>query len=83
MNSWPLDECLIAYVDPFCGQSEANELSALNVIATPKFTLSGGAVDATQITPELISGTLQEAGGIEANVASGYHAIEFPLRGRT
>ena len=82
MNSWPLDECLIAYVDPSCGQSEANELSALNVIATPKFTLSGVAVDAIQITPELISGTLQEAGGIEANVTSGYHAIEFPLWGQ-
>ena len=28
------------------------------------------------------SGTLQEAGGIEANVATGYHAIEFLLWGQ-
>ncbi len=54
----------------------------LNVIATPKFTLSGTEVDATVITPELISGVLHEADGIEANVASGYHAIEFLLWGQ-
>jgi putative iron-regulated protein len=82
VNAWPLDEGLIDYVDPGFGQNEENELSALNVIATPKFTLSGVEVDATNITPELISGTLQEAGGIEANVASGYHAIEFLLWGQ-
>ncbi|MGV8989322.1 MAG: imelysin family protein [Cypionkella sp.] len=82
VNAWPLDEGLIDYVDPAYGQNEENDLSALNVIATPKFTLSGVAVDATTITPELISGTLQEAGGIEANVASGYHAIEFLLWGQ-
>ena len=82
VNAWPLDEGLIDYVDPTFGQNEENELSALNVIATPKFTLSGVEVDATVITPDLISGTLQEAGGIEANVASGYHAIEFLLWGQ-
>ncbi len=82
VNAWPLDEGLIDYVDPGFGQNEENTLAALNVIATPKFTLSGTEVDATQITPELISGTLQEAGGIEANVASGYHAIEFMLWGQ-
>ena len=82
VNAWPLDEGLIDYVDGGYGQNEENELSALNVIATPKFILSGTEVDATNITPELISGTLQEAGGIEANVASGYHAIEFLLWGQ-
>jgi putative iron-regulated protein len=82
VNAWPLDEGLIDYVDPAFGQNEENELSTLNVIATPKFTLSGTEVDASQITPDLISGTLQEAGGIEANVASGYHAIEFLLWGQ-
>lgn len=82
VNAWPLDEGLIDYVDATYGQNEENELSALNIIATPKFTLSGVEVDATTITPELISGTLQQAGGIEANVASGYHAIEFLLWGQ-
>ncbi len=82
VNAWPLDEGLIDYVDLSYGQSEENPLSTLNVIATPKFTLSGVEIDATQITPDLISGTLQEAGGIEANVASGYHAVEFLLWGQ-
>ena len=41
-----------------------------------------GAIHATNITPEFRAGTLQEAGGIEANVATGYHAIEFLLWGQ-
>lgn len=82
VNSWPLDEGLIDYVVASYGQSEENALSTLNVIATPKFTLSGKEIDATAITPDLIKTTLHEADGIEANVASGYHAIEFLLWGQ-
>lgn len=81
VNSWPLDEGLIDYVDAGYG-NEDNQLATLNVIATPKFTLSGTGIDATTITPDLISETLHEADGIEANVASGYHAIEFLLWGQ-
>ena len=81
VNSWPLDEGLIDYTSGDYGNEE-NALATLNVIATPKFTLSGKEIDASAITPELISGTLQEADGIEANVASGYHAIEFLLWGQ-
>ena len=82
VNSWPLDEGLIDYVAEGSAVNEENAQAGLNVIATPKFTLSGTEVDATTITPELISGTLHEADGIEANVASGYHAIEFLLWGQ-
>lgn len=83
VNSWPLDEGLIDYVDTGSyGEAEGNSFATLDVIATPKFTLSGQEVDATQITPDLISGTLHEIDGIEANVASGYHAIEFLLWGQ-
>ncbi len=82
VNAWPLDEGFIDYVDPSYGQSEENDLATLNVIATPHFMLSGKEVDATTITPALIADTLFEAGGIEANVASGYHAIEFLLWGQ-
>ena len=82
VNAWPLDEGLIDYVDPGYGVNEENSLAQLNVIATPKFTLSGTEIDASQITPAFISGTLHEADGIEANVASGYHAIEFLLWGQ-
>ncbi|MEZ5756573.1 MAG: imelysin family protein, partial [Paracoccaceae bacterium] len=82
VNSWPLDEGLIDYVDPGYGVNEENSLAQLNIIATPKFTLSGTEIDATTITPALIADTLHEADGIEANVASGYHAIEFLLWGQ-
>jgi len=82
VNSWPLDEGLIDYVAVGSAVNEENAQAGLNVIATPKFTLSGTEVDATTITPELISSTLHEADGIEANVASGYHAIEFLLWGQ-
>jgi putative iron-regulated protein len=81
VNAWPLDEGLIDYTSADYGNEE-NSLAALNIIATPKFTLSGTEIDATTITPDLISGTLHEADGIEANVASGYHAIEFLLWGQ-
>jgi putative iron-regulated protein len=81
VNAWPLDEGLIDYTAAGYGNEE-NALATLNVIAAPKFTLSGTEVDATAITPALISGTLHEADGIEANVASGYHAIEFLLWGQ-
>ncbi|WP_037309015.1 imelysin family protein [Ruegeria halocynthiae] len=83
VNAWPLDEGLIDYVDAsYGGPTDENELAALNVIANPSFELSGQAIDASKITPKLLSDTLHEADGIEANVATGYHAIEFLLWGQ-
>ncbi|WP_085868691.1 imelysin family protein [Pseudoruegeria aquimaris] len=83
VNAWPLDEGLIDYVDAsYGGATDENAAAALNVIANPKFTLSGVEVDATEITPDLLENTLQEADGVEANVATGYHAIEFLLWGQ-
>ncbi|EPX80281.1 imelysin family protein [Litoreibacter arenae] len=83
VNAWPLDEGLIDYVDTtYGGPSDENEFAALNVIANPAFTLSGKEIDASTITPELLEETLHEADGVEANVATGYHAIEFLLWGQ-
>ncbi|MEW2916137.1 imelysin family protein [Ruegeria sp. ANG10] len=83
VNAWPLDEGLIDYVDAsYGGPTDENEFAALNVIANPSFELSGEAIDASEITPELLGETLHEADGIEANVATGYHAIEFLLWGQ-
>nr|WP_321484215.1 imelysin family protein [uncultured Cohaesibacter sp.] len=83
VNAWPLDEGLIDYVDAsYGGPTDENEYAALNVIANPSFTLSGKEIDASAITPELLAETLHEADGIEANVATGYHAIEFLLWGQ-
>jgi len=83
VNAWPLDEGLIDYVDTgYGGPSDENEYAALNVVANPMFDLSGKTIDATAITPVLLSDTLHEADGVEANVATGYHAIEFLLWGQ-
>jgi putative iron-regulated protein len=82
VNAWPLDEGLIDYVEGDAGPSDENPLGGLNVIAHPRFTLSGREIDASRITPELLREVLHEADGIEANVATGYHAIEFLLWGQ-
>ena len=83
VNAWPLDEGLIDYVDAsYGGPTDENEAAALNVIANASFMLSGETVDAAMITPALLEETLQEADGVEANVATGYHAIEFLLWGQ-
>ncbi|WP_343503842.1 imelysin family protein [Alloyangia pacifica] len=83
VNAWPLDEGLIDYVDEsYGGASDENPFAASNVIANPTLELAGQEVDASLITPELIADTLNEADGIETNVARGYHAIEFLLWGQ-
>ncbi|MGV0877442.1 imelysin family protein [Martelella sp. FLE1502] len=83
VNAWPLDEGLIDYVDASYGmESDENSLYTANVIANPEIKINGETVDATEITPDLLANTLHEAGEIEANVATGYHAIEFLLWGQ-
>lgn len=82
VNAWPLDEGLIDYVDDvYGGATDENPLAALNIIANSSFEVSGVAIDAAEITPALLAG-LHEADGVEANVATGYHAIEFLLWGQ-
>ncbi len=83
VNAWPLDEGLIDYVDAsYGGATDENAAAVLNVIANPNFTLGGETIDASSITPALLEETLQEADGVEANVATGYHAVEFLLWGQ-
>ncbi len=83
VNAWPLDEGLIDYVDARYGtESDDNPLFTANVIANAQIEVDGKALDASDITPAPLSGMLSEAGGIEASVATGYHAIEFLLWGQ-
>src|SRR5690606_19353346 len=82
VNAWPLDEGLIDYVDAGYGtESDINAFYAINVIANDKLSVGGETIDTSRITPELLR-SLHEVGGIEANVATGYHAIEFLLWGQ-
>ncbi|MBC8130406.1 MAG: peptidase [Rhizobiaceae bacterium] len=83
VNAWPLDEGLIDYVAPPYGtESDSNAFYVANIVANPKIEIGGESVDATSITPALLRDKLQEAGGVESNVATGYHAIEFLLWGQ-
>lgn len=83
VNAWPLDEGLIDYVAGAYGiQSDENALYTTNVIANEKIVIGGKTVDASRITKTLLAETLHEADGVEANVATGYHAIEFLLWGQ-
>ena len=83
VNAWPLDEGLIDYVAASYGaESEENPGYRANIVASPSFTFSGEMIDAGNITKELLADTLHELGGVEANVATGYHAVEFLLWGQ-
>ena len=84
VNAWPLDEGLIDYVkSPEYGvESEQNKLYVANVISNPVLLSGGKRIDASKITKRLLQNELHEAGGVEANVATGYHAIEFLLWGQ-
>jgi len=83
VNSWPLDEGLIDYTAVSYGQeSDNNYFYAANIIANELIDIGGISVDAAQITPQLLAETLHQIDGVESNVATGYHAIEFLLWGQ-
>ena len=83
VNAWPLDEGLIDYVAEVYGtESPENELYVANVIKNVSLTMGGKTIDTSKLTKELLADELQEAGGVEANVATGYHAVEFLLWGQ-
>jgi len=82
LNAWPLDEGLIDYVDADSYEAELGNIGAnANFIANRSLQLGSETLDISELTPELLA-SLNELGGSEANVASGYHAIEFLLWGQ-
>jgi putative iron-regulated protein len=82
VNAWPLDEGLIDYVAPSYEGGAENPYAKANVIANSKIKVAGKTVNAAKITKELLADKLQEVGKVEANVATGYHAVEFLLWGQ-
>ncbi|HEX2592785.1 MAG TPA: imelysin family protein [Rhizomicrobium sp.] len=82
VNSWPVDEGLIDYVAPKYGTaSQENPLYAANVLAARKIRIDADEVAVAKIDDALLR-RLQGAAGATANVATGYHAIEFLLWGQ-
>lgn len=83
VNAWPLDEGLIDYVDPRA-YGEVNDLNVYytaNLIANPQLRVGGRVIEAGTIDAALIR-SLHELDAVEANVSTGYHAIEFLLWGQ-
>jgi len=81
VNAWPLDEGLIDYVATDYVHETGNTGATANIIATTSLKVGGQTIDTTKITPEFLR-SIHEIGGSEANVATGYHAIEFLLWGQ-
>jgi len=81
VNAWPLDEGLIDYVDASYEHTVGNAGANANIIANKKVQVGEDKFDVSEITPENLA-KLNELGGSEANVATGYHAIEFLLWGQ-
>lgn len=81
LNAWPLDEGLIDYVAADYQSALGNPGATANIIANTQLQVGEDMLDVTMITPQLLA-SLNELGGSEANVATGYHAIEFMLWGQ-
>lgn len=81
VNAWPLDEGLIDYVAADYQHALGNPGATANIIANTHIQVGEDHLDVTEITPDLLA-SLNELGGSEANVATGYHAIEFMLWGQ-
>lgn len=83
VNSWPLDEGLIDYVDAasYGDSKDENPAYTANIIASKTVKLGDTTLDATTIDKTLIS-KLNSLLDVEANVGTGYHAIEFLLWGQ-
>lgn len=84
LNAWPLDEGLIDYVDASYEGEAGNTYAELNVVNVndAAITTAEGVQDNTATIDGDLLRNLQEVGGSEANVGTGYHAIEFLLWGQ-
>lgn len=81
LNAWPLDEGLIDYVADDYQHALGNPGAQANIIANTEIQVGEDKIDVSEITGKLLA-SLNELGGSEANVATGYHAIEFLLWGQ-
>jgi putative iron-regulated protein len=81
VNAWPLDEGMIDYVAKNYHHEMGNIAATANIVANKELKLGTTTLPLTPITPELLA-DLNELGGSEVNVATGYHAIEFLLWGQ-
>ncbi|MGJ8686554.1 MAG: imelysin family protein, partial [Spongiibacteraceae bacterium] len=72
---------LIDYTDDDYEYALGNIAATFNIVNNPLINLGGDTLDTQQLDPDTLK-QLHELGGSEANVATGYHAIEFLLWGQ-
>ncbi len=82
LNAWPLDEGLIDYVAGDYQHALGNPGATANIIANTEIQVGEDKLDVKRPSPRELLASLNELGGSEANVATGYHAIEFLLWGQ-
>jgi len=81
VNAWPVDEGLLDYVAAPYNAAPDNPVARANLVANDLLEAGPVKVDTRTIGP----GTLRALNGLlglETNVASGYHVIEFYLWGQ-
>ena len=81
VNAWPLDEGLIDYVADDYQAVMGNPGARANIIASQSLKIGEQHLDLSELDADLLA-SLNELGGSEVNVATGYHAIEFLLWGQ-
>ena len=81
LNAWPLDEGLIDYVADDYQYELGNDGAKANIVSSQSIKIGAETIDVTDIKADHLA-ALNELGGSEANVATGYHAIEFLLWGQ-
>ncbi|CAB9541548.1 Iron-regulated protein A precursor [Bathymodiolus brooksi thiotrophic gill symbiont] len=79
LNAWPLDENMVDYTMDAKGKKTSGNIIDAKGVFTPSGEKSK-TVNVSNITPDVLA-ALNENGG-DANVATGYHAIEFLLWGQ-
>ncbi len=81
INAWPVDEGLLDYVDTHYSASPTNPLARHNLVSNPHIEIAGITLDSTAPSWAQLK-FIHGGSAVEANVALGYHAIEFMLWGQ-
>ncbi|MBD2860220.1 hypothetical protein IB286_14560 [Spongiibacter sp. KMU-158] len=81
VNSWPLDEGLIDYVDSSYIASTTNPWAQMNLIGSEQIQLLTRPISTRKLSIALLR-LLSSESDVETNVLSGFHALEFMLWGQ-
>ncbi|MFT5032905.1 MAG: putative iron-regulated protein [Bermanella sp.] len=81
VNSWPIDEGFIDYVDDAYQASATNVWARANIVGSDSIVVAGRDVPLNYIVFKQLQ-MLESVADVEAVVVTGYHALEFLLWGQ-